>query len=117
MRQISGGAGGFIAILILLFIVLGSLLEGSPTIVLFAPLLFPISRSFGIHDVHYSIIAVMAMGIGLFTPPYGVGFYAACAIGQVSPSEVIPKIWPYVAALLAALMLIAAFPWLSIGLL
>ena len=117
MRQISGGPGGFIAISVVVFIALGSLLEGIPAIVLFAPLLFPISRGFGIHDVHYSIVAVMAMGIGLFTPPFGVGFYAACAIGQTPPNEVIPKIWPYVAALLAALVLIAVFPWLSVGLL
>ena len=117
MHHLSGGAGGFIAISIVVFIVLGSLLEGIPAIVLFAPLLFPISRSFGIHDVHYSMVAVMAMGIGLFTPPFGVGFYAACAIGQASPDEVIPRIWPYIAAILGALVIVAVFPWLSVGLL
>ncbi len=117
MRSVGGGAAGFMAISIAVFIVLGSLLEGIPAIVLFAPLLFPISRSFGIHDVHYAIVAVMAMGVGLFTPPFGVGFYAACAIGKTEPAEVVSKIWPYVAALLGALVLVAVFPWLSIGLL
>lgn len=61
-----------------------------PAIVLSAPLVYPISRKFGIHNVHYSMVAVMAMGVGLFTPPFGIGFYAACAVGQVSPDAVIP---------------------------
>jgi len=117
MRGMGGGAAGFMAVSIAVFIVLGSLLEGIPAIVLFAPLLFPISRSFGIHDVHYSVVAVMAMGIGLFMPPFGVGFYAACAIGQAEPSEVVSRMWPYVLALLGALAAVAVFPWLSIGLL
>ena len=115
MRGLGGGVGSFMAISIVAFILLGSLLEGIPAIVLFAPLLFPISRSFGIHDVHYSVVAVMAMGVGLFTPPFGVGFYAACAIGHAAPDEVVPQIWFYTAALLAALALVAVFPWLSVG--
>ena len=117
MRGLGGGAAGFMAVSIAVFIVLGSLLEGIPAIVLFAPLLFPISRSFGIHDVHYSVVAVMAMGVGLFTPPFGVGFYAACAIGQAEPSEVVSRMWPYVLALLGALAVVAVFPWVSVGLL
>ncbi len=66
---------------------LGSVLEGIPAIVLFGPLLFPIARALGVHEVHYAMVVIFAMGIGLFAPPFGVGFYAACAIGQVSPDE------------------------------
>ena len=94
---------------------LGSVLEGIPAIVLFGPLLFPVSRALGIHDVHYAMVVILAMGIGLFAPPFGVGFYAACAIGRVSPDAAMPRIWPYLGALLLALIIVAAVPWLSIG--
>jgi TRAP-type C4-dicarboxylate transport system permease large subunit len=53
------------------------------------------------------------MGIGLFAPPFGVGFYGACAIGRVSPDDALGRMWPYLAAL--ALAIVVAVPWLSIG--
>src|SRR6202044_2213066 len=80
-----GGPRAFLCVSIVLFVVLGSVLEGLPAIVLFGPLLFPVSRALGIHDVHYAMVVILAMGIGLFAPPFGLGFYAACAIGRVEP--------------------------------
>ncbi|MCW2241918.1 TRAP transporter large permease subunit [Azospirillum canadense] len=103
----------FLLVSILLFIVLGSVLEGIPALVLFAPLLFPIARVVGIHEVHYAMVAILAMGIGLFAPPLGIGYYTACAIGRVAPDAVMRAIWPYVGALVAALGVVALFPWLS----
>jgi tripartite ATP-independent transporter DctM subunit len=110
-----GGAAMFMAASICMFVILGSVLEGIPAIVLFGPLLFPVSRAMGIHDVHYAMVVILAMGLGLFAPPFGVGFYAACAIGRVSPDEAMPRVWPYLGALLLALIVVAAVPWLSIG--
>src|SRR5713101_1195081 len=115
MAAVPGGQSGVLAISILAFAVLGSVLEGIPAIVLFGPLLFPVSRALGIHDVHYAMVVILAMGLGLFAPPFGVGFYAACAIGRVSPDAAMPRIWPYLGALLLALIIVAAVPWLSIG--
>jgi TRAP-type C4-dicarboxylate transport system permease large subunit len=94
---------------------LGSFLEGIPAIVLFGLVLFPIAHSVGVHEGHYAMVAVFAMGLGLFAPPFGVGFYAACAIGRVHPDLAIKPVWPYLGALFVALLLIAAFPWISIG--
>ncbi len=115
MASVPGGQWGFLAISIVAFAVLGSVLEGIPAIVLFGPLLFPVARALHIHDVHYAMVVILAMGIGLFAPPFGLGFYAACAIGRVSPDEAILRIWPYLGALLLALLIVAAVPWLSIG--
>jgi tripartite ATP-independent transporter DctM subunit len=115
MAGVPGGAAGFMAVSILMFVLFGSFLEGIPAIVLFAPLLFPVARQFGIHEVHYAMVAVFAMGLGLFAPPFGVGFYAACAIGDVNPDLAMKRVWPYLGALLVALLVIAAFPWLSVG--
>ena len=78
-----GGAAGFMAVSIVAFVVLGSVLEGIPAIVLFGPLLFPSRALAGINEVHYAMVVILAMGIGLFAPPFGVGYYAACAIGRV----------------------------------
>lgn len=115
MTGLPGGAVTFMAVSMLAFIVLGSVLEGIPAIVLFGPLLFPIARAVGIHEVHYAMVVILAMGIGLFAPPFGVGYYAACAIGRVDPAEGIRPIWGYMLALLVGLLIVAAFPWISIG--
>ena len=115
MAAVPGGHFGFLLISIVAFVVLGSVLEGIPAIVLFGPLLFPIARAAGIHEVHYAMVVILAMGIGLFAPPLGVGYYAACAIGQVSPDAGMTRIWPYLGALLVGLLAVAAVPWLSTG--
>jgi tripartite ATP-independent transporter DctM subunit len=115
MQSVPGGAPGFMVVTIICFAILGSVLEGIPAIVLFGPLLFPVARALHINDVHYSMVVILAMGLGLFAPPFGVGFYAACAIGKTSPDGVGKKVWPYMLALLVALLLIAFIPWLSTG--
>jgi tripartite ATP-independent transporter DctM subunit len=115
MTGLPGGSASFIAVSIVAFTILGSVLEGIPAIVLFGPLLFPIARAVGVHEVHYAMIIILAMGIGLFAPPFGVGYYAACAIGRVDPAEGIRPIWGYMLALLVGLIVVAIFPWISIG--
>jgi tripartite ATP-independent transporter DctM subunit len=111
--QVMGGTGSavpFMAASIVVFIILGSLLEGLPVIVLFGPLVFPVAAALKINEVHYAMVIIIAMGIGVFAPPFGLAFYASCAIGRVAPNEVMKHIWPYLAVLLVALIIIAAFP-------
>ncbi len=115
MTNLPGGAPTFMAVSILLFIVLGSVLEGIPAIVLFGPLLFPIAATMGIHEVHYAIVVILAMGVGLFCPPVGVGYYFATSIGKVNPDEGIRPLVGYMISLLIGLAVIAAVPWISIG--
>ncbi|WP_375412647.1 TRAP transporter large permease subunit [uncultured Bradyrhizobium sp.] len=115
MTGLPGGSATFIAVSIVVFVVLGSVLEGIPAIVLFGPLLFPVARLVGVHEVHYAMIVILAMGIGLFAPPFGVGYYAACAIGRVDPAEGVGPIMGYLLALLVGLIIVAIFPWISIG--
>jgi TRAP-type C4-dicarboxylate transport system permease large subunit len=61
------------------------------------------------------MVVILAMGIGLFAPPFGVGYYAACAIGRVNPDEGMKPIVGYVLAMLVGLVLIALVPWISTG--
>ena len=115
MAALPGGKASFIAVSVLAFIVLGSVLEGIPAIVLFGPLMFPIAKAVGIHEVHYAMVVIFAMGIGLFAPPFGVGYYGACAISKISPDEGLKHIWGYIAALFVGLAIVAFVPWLSTG--
>ena len=117
MTRLPGGAPVFLLVSIAAFIVLGSVLEGIPAIVLFGPLVFPIARQVGVHEVHYAMVVVLAMGIGLFAPPFGVGYYAACAISRVSPDAGMRPMAGYVLALLVGTLIVAAIPWISTGLL
>lgn len=113
VADLPGGSATFLGVSILIFLVLGCVLEGLPAIVLMAPIMFPMARNLGIHDIHYSMVIVTAMNIGLMAPPIGIGFYIACKIGNVSPDEAMGAIWPYIAALLVGLLVIAAFPHFS----
>ena len=113
MTNLPGGWMGFMAVTIVVFLVLGCLLEGLPAILLLAPLMFPIAKQLGINDVHYAMVVVTAMNIGLMMPPIGVGFYVACRIGDVSPDEAMGAIWPYILALIAGLLAIAYIPTIS----
>jgi tripartite ATP-independent transporter DctM subunit len=115
MTGLPGGIPVFLAVTIVAFVILGSVLEGIPAIVLFGPLLFPIARQVGVHDVHYAMVVILAMGIGLFAPPFGVGYYAACAISRINPDEGMKPIVGYLLALLIGTIIVAAVPWISIG--
>jgi TRAP-type C4-dicarboxylate transport system permease large subunit len=115
MTQVPGGPIGFLAVSIVAFVILGSVLEGIPAIVLFGPLLFPIAKAAGVHEVHYAMVVIFAMGIGLFAPPFGVGYYGACAVSRVDPDEGIRHIGGYMVALLIGLVIVAAIPWISVG--
>ena len=110
MKALPGGAITFMAVSVVAFIILGSVLEGIPAIVLLGPLLFPIARQVGIHEVHYAMVVTLAMGIGLFAPPFGVGYYAACAISRIHPNEGMKPIVGYMVALFIGTVLVAAIP-------
>jgi len=115
MAGVPGGAATFLVVSIVVFIILGSVLEGIPAIVLFGPLLFPIARQMGIHEVHYAMVVILSMGVGLFAPPFGVGYYAACAISHIDPDEGMKPIVGYLVALIIGLAIVAAVPWISVG--
>lgn len=113
LTTLPGGMVAFMAVTIVVFLILGCLLEGLPAVLLLAPIMFPIAKTLGINDVHYAMVIVCAMNVGLMMPPIGVGFYIACKIGGAKPDDVIGAIWPYLVALLVGVIVIAAVPWIS----
>ena len=114
-QTLPGGRWGFLAASVAGFIILGSVLEGIPAVVLFGPLLFPVAQMVGVHEVHYAMVVILSMGIGLFTPPFGVGYYSACAVGKVNPDEGIGPMLKYALVLLVGVIIIALVPWFSTG--
>jgi TRAP-type C4-dicarboxylate transport system permease large subunit len=115
IAEVPGGTASFMALSMLLFALLGSVLEGLPAIVLFGPLMFPIARALGVDDIYYAIVAILAMSLGLFTPPFGVGFYITCAITQTDPARAMRHLWPYLAVLTIGVIVVACIPWMSLG--
>jgi C4-dicarboxylate transporter DctM subunit len=111
---VGAGRAGVLAMTVVLFVLIGALLEGLPALLIFGPILFPISRVVGIDPVHYGIVIVAAMGIAFFLPPVGVGLSIAAGIARVDIDEVSRAYVPYLVALLVGLALIAAFPGLTL---
>ena len=111
---VGAGPAGFLALTVLLFVVIGALLEGLPALLIFGPILFPISRTVGIDPVHYGIVIIAAMGIAFFLPPIGVGLSIAAGIARVDIDDVSRTYMPYLLALLIGLALIAAFPYFTL---
>ena len=95
-------------------VVLGSLLEGLPALLILAPLLLPMAPALGISQLHYGIVLLIAMGIGAFLPPLGVGFYIACAVARAPMGRSSRIMVPYVVVLLLGLVLVAFIPWLTL---
>jgi len=98
----------------LMTLVFGMVLEGLPAAVVLIPVVFPIATHIGIHPVHFDIVQTAAVGIGLFTPPLGVGLLMALRFADVSVGQHARAYWPYMLALLFGLMLIICIPDLSL---
>jgi tripartite ATP-independent transporter DctM subunit len=99
---------------IALLIVVGALLEGLPAIIILAPLLLPIAVGAGIDPVQYSIVLILAMGIGAFMPPIGIGFYVAVAVAGGSLEGSARAILPYLVVLVAGVVLVGLVPQITL---
>lgn len=98
---------------ILLLMVVGALLEGLPALIILGPVLLPIATGLGIDAVHYGIVMILAMGVGIFMPPIGIGFYISCAVMGSSVERTSQAMTPYFLTLLAGVLTIAFVPWFT----
>jgi len=104
----------FLLVSIALLIVAGSILEGLPALLILAPLLMPIATKVGVNDLHYGIVLVIAMGIGAFMPPVGVGFYITCAVCGTTVERSARAMIPFVIVLCLGLLVVAFVPWFTL---
>ncbi len=110
------GTWMFMLLSIGILIVMGSVLEGAAALIIFGPLLVPVAAQLGIAPLHYGVVLVIAMGIGLFAPPLGLGLYGACLIGGVPIEVTVKPMLAYLSLLLACLLVIAFVPGLTMWL-
>jgi TRAP-type C4-dicarboxylate transport system permease large subunit len=96
-----------------LLIVVGSLLEGLPALIILGPLLLPIANQLGIESIHYSMVILLAMGIGIFIPPIGICFYISCAVAQADIEASAKTMLPYLAVLILGVLTVAFVPWFT----
>lgn len=103
----------FLLFTILIFVIFGGLLEGLPAIVLFVPILDPVGRALGVDPIHFGIVAIAALGLGLFLPPVGIGLFVAAGIAKVPMESVVRPFIPYGITILIGVLTIAAVPWFT----
>ncbi|MDB5361239.1 MAG: transporter permease [Rhodospirillales bacterium] len=111
----NGGGWVFMLVSIALLIIMGAALEGAPALIIFGPLLLPVAQQFGFDPLHYGIVLIIAMGIGLFAPPLGLGLYTSCAVGNVPIEQTARPIAKYLLLMLACLLVLAFVPEMTLA--
>ena len=111
---ISGQKWFFLVASVVIFTFFAALLEGFPAVIILGPIFYPIATQMGVSTLHFSIIIVACVGIGLFLPPVGIGLFIACGIGGSSMNRVMSTFWPYVFVLMAGLLIVAFVPWITL---
>jgi tripartite ATP-independent transporter DctM subunit len=100
----------------ILLLVLGCLVDMAPSILICTPILLPVMQSFGVDPVHFGMIMMLNLGIGLCHPPVGATLFVGCAVGKVTIEQVMRRIWPFYGVMFAVLMLVTYVPELSLWL-
>ncbi|WP_245581925.1 TRAP transporter large permease [Phyllobacterium phragmitis] len=108
------GFAFLLAVNLLLFLI-GMFIETSASIVVIAPILAPVAQRYGIDPVHFGMIMITNLALGMITPPFGVNLFAACAVAKISLHKMIPYLVPLVGVILLCLVLITYVPMISLG--
>ncbi len=104
----------FLLVSNLVFIVFGAVLEGLPAMIVFVPVMYPIAMQFGINPLHYGILIIASIGVGVFMPPIGVGLFVACAIAKMNIVDSIKYMAPYLIILVLGLLVVTYVPWFTL---
>jgi tripartite ATP-independent transporter DctM subunit len=99
-----------------MLLVLGCLLDMAPSILITTPILLPVVMKFGVDPVHFGMIMLLNLGIGLCHPPVGATLFVGCAVGRVRMEEVMKEIWPFYGVMFLVLMLVTYLPAISLWL-
>ena len=114
LDTLGGSAVAFMVFAMVLMVVMGSILEGLPSLLIFGPMLLQMTPQYGIDPMHFGIVMIIAMGIGTFIPPFGICYFVTCAVMDTAVEKVTPRFVPYLAVLAVGLVVIAAFPSISL---
>lgn len=114
IHYLGGGKNLFLLLINLFFLFLGAILEGVPALIMTVPILLPLATQFGIDPVHFGIILIANMGIGLFLPPIGLGILIGCSIGNITIANLARRLFPYLAVNFAMVLLLTYWPWVTL---
>src|SRR5438045_3048146 len=106
----------FLFLINILLLIMGCLVDMAPSILIATPILMPVMLNFGVDPVHFGMIMMLNLGIGLCHPPVGAILFVGCAVGKVTIEEVMRRIWPFYGVMFAVLMLVTYFPSISLWL-
>ena len=96
--------------------IIGMFIETSAAIIVLAPILAPVAMHFGVDPVHFGLIMVVNLAMGMITPPFGVNLFAACTVAKISLDRIVGHLLPFVGVILVCLLIITYVPSLSLGL-
>lgn len=116
MRALSDNPIVIFLLINLILLVLGCFMDMAPLIIITTPIFLPVVTAFGMDPVHFGVILILNLGIGLCTPPVGSVLFVGCAIGRIGIMEAVRTIWPFYGACFAVLMLVTYIPALSLWL-
>jgi len=114
--QLSDNKYVFLMLVNILLLLLGTFMDLAPMLLICTPILLPVIVQFGIDPVHFGIVMLLNLGIGLVTPPVGPTMVVGCAIGRVSMEQITRELWPFYLVMTAVLMLVTYWPGLSLWL-
>lgn len=114
MLSLGGGGTGFLLVSIVVFLIAGVFLEGLPALIILMPILLPVAERLGVDPLHFGILAIGTVGVGIFLPPIGIGLLLSAAIAGASLGSVSRVFTPYLLVLIASLIVIAVFPWITL---
>jgi tripartite ATP-independent transporter DctM subunit len=104
----------FMLATVVTLVAMGALLEGLPALLIFGPLLLPMTAQFGVDPLQYGIVMIIAMGVGAFSPPIGVGMFVTCSICDTTMENATRHMIPYLVIVVVGLLLVAFIPWFSL---
>lgn len=96
-----------------ILLIVGTFMDITPAVLIFAPIFLPVVESFGMHPIHFGIMMVMNLGIGNITPPVGSSLFAGCSVANIPIEKMMKPIVPFYIALFIAVLLVAYVPWFS----
>ncbi|HEY1328146.1 MAG TPA: TRAP transporter large permease [Casimicrobiaceae bacterium] len=114
--SVSHNADVILMMINVLLLILGCLMDMAPLILICTPIMLPVVTTLGVDPVHFGMIMLLNLGIGLLTPPVGATLFVGCAVGKVTMEQVMRNIWPFYAVLFAVLMLVTYVPGVSLWL-
>ncbi len=116
LQEVSTNPFVILLLINITLLILGTFMDMSPLIVITTPIFLPVAQAFGVDPIHFGVIMILNLGIGLCTPPVGSVLFVGCAVGRIGIGQVMRTIWPFYGAAFATLMLVTYVPALSLWL-